>query len=68
MTVMTEIRKRSTTESFLKAFAKSKAVKTLAKSFAQSSLDILNQSGDNMHNNMHMHLARDIHGYEKIQY
>ena len=30
MTVMTEIRKRSTTESFLKAFAKSKAVKTLA--------------------------------------
>lgn len=61
MTVMTEIRKRSTTESFLKAFAKSKAVKTLAKSFAQSSLDILNQSGDNMH----IHLARDIHGYGK---
>ena len=40
MTVMTEIRKRNTTESVLKAFAKSKAVKTLAKSFAQSSLDI----------------------------
>ena len=65
MTVMTEIRKRNTTESVLKAFAKSKAVKTLAKSFAQSSLDILNQPGDNMHNNMHMHLARDIHGYGK---
>lgn len=65
MTVMTEIRKRNTTESVLKAFAKSKAVKTLVKSFAQSSLDILNQPGDNMHNNMHMHLARDIHGYGK---
>lgn len=61
MTVMTEIRKRNTTESVLKAFAKSKAVKTLVKSFAQSSLDILNQPGDNMH----MHLARDIHGYGK---
>lgn len=61
MTVMTEIRKRSTTESFLKAFAKSKAVKTLAKSFAQSSFNVINQSQDNMY----MSLAREVHGYGK---
>lgn len=61
MTVMTEIRKRSTTESFLKAFAKSKAVKTLAKSFAQSSFNVINQS----QNNMCMSLAREVHGYGK---
>ena len=61
MTVMTEIRKRSTTESVLKAFAKSKAVKTLAKSFAQSSFNVINQSQDNMC----MSLAREVHGYGK---
>lgn len=61
MTVMTEIRNVAQQKAFLKHFAKSKAVKTLAKSFAQSSFNVINQSQDNMC----MSLAREVHGYGK---
>lgn len=61
MTVMTRINEYNTTESVLKAFAKSKAVKTLVKRFAQSSMDFVSQ----FDNNMHIFLSQGSNSYGK---